>query len=230
METTIFLVRHGQTDSNAAARFQGWSDVEINENGCFQARKAAERLSANAIDAVYTSPLKRTAKTAAFIAAGHGLNPVVLPDLAEINYGDWEGKSRQEVGERWPELLWKMRNDPSGVAIPGGETFTGFSERCNQTFWQIVEEQVGKQVVVVTHSGVIKAILVAILGGVTANWGKLDIDNASITTIKICGKALHVTSFNNTTHLATLKKGGQKAGERGPAPRFSTDLAPALAA
>jgi broad specificity phosphatase PhoE len=212
MENTIYLVRHAQTESNAADYFQGWADIELNTTGYFQARKLAEQMSWIDIDAIYTSPLRRAASTAAFIAMGHKLNSRVLPDLAELNLGEWEGKSRREVGEKWPELLWKMQNDPDGLVIPGGETFAFFSERCLNAFSQIIREQVGKKVVVVTHSGTIRAILVHILGGVAANWGKLDIDNTSITTVKIDDNKLHITSINNTSHLATLNQKSRKTG------------------
>jgi len=205
METTIYLVRHAQTDSNAGGRFQGWTDVELNENGLSQAKRVAERLSYEEIGVVYCSPLIRTKVTAALIAARHGVTPQVLPDLAEINYGEWEGKSREEVNAKWPELLWKMRNDPTGAAIPGGETYEGFSARCNGVFREVCSLQEGKKVVVVAHSGVIKAIVLAILRGGNAMWGRIDIDNASITTIKVISGAPRLTSLNNTTHLVELK-------------------------
>jgi len=204
METTIYLVRHAQTDSNATGRFQGWTDVELNEYGLSQARLVAECLSDEAIDVIYTSPLKRTKTTAALIASRQNLTPLVLPDLAEINYGEWEGKSREEVKAKWPELLWKMRNDPTGAAVPGGESFADFYARSNDAFRQICSLQEGKKVIVVSHSGVIKAIVLNILGSNNAVWGKLDIDNTSISTVKLTGDIPHLTSLNNTSHLVKV--------------------------
>lgn len=204
METIIYLVRHAQTDSNATGRFQGWTDVMLNEYGLSQARLVAGCLSNETIDVIYTSPLKRTKATAALIASRHNLTPLVLPDLAEINYGEWEGQSREEVKAKWPELLWKMRNDSTGAAIPGGESFADFYARSNEAFRQVCSMEQGKKVIVVSHSGVIQAIILNILGGDNVLWGKLDIDNTSISTVKLTGGIPRLVSLNNTSHLVKL--------------------------
>ena len=111
MTTTIYLVRHGQTQSNADGFYMGQSAEDLNDVGYRQARSLSARLAGLPISAVYTSPIHRTRATAATIAEPHGLRPGVLDDLNEIQLGDWEGLHIDEVRRKWPEL-WQRERYP----------------------------------------------------------------------------------------------------------------------
>ena len=91
MTTTLFLVRHGQTESNITGYYMGWSDEDLNETGYAQVRSLASRLAGSSITSVYTSPLTRTYTTAEIIAEPHNLKPRVLESVIELNIGDWQG-------------------------------------------------------------------------------------------------------------------------------------------
>ena len=98
----FYLVRHGETKWNAVDRICGRSDVPLSEAGRRQAKRLAERLKPISFDALYSSPLKRAIDTARFISERIGLEPVLDDSLVELDYGQWEGKTLQEI----------IKNDP----------------------------------------------------------------------------------------------------------------------
>ena len=104
METTIFLVRHGETVDNARQVMQGQTQGELNERGREQALQVARRLSGERLDAVVASDLRRAVQTAEVIAAPHGLRVVTTPLLRERDWGSFTGRFIPELkGEVWPE-------------------------------------------------------------------------------------------------------------------------------
>ena len=119
--TRLFLVRHGATQLSAEDRFAGATDVELSEEGIFQAERLAERLADDSITAVYSSPLKRTIHTATILAKPHGLMPIIREGLREIDHGHWEGMRRADVEAQFPEEYVAWEEDPYTFAPEGGE-------------------------------------------------------------------------------------------------------------
>ena len=101
----VLLARHGQTDWNAAAKIQGASDVPLNARGREQARSLAERVRRERVGAIYSSPLSRARETAEIIGKTLGVNVITAPELTELSFGDWEGCTWEEIGERFPGAL-----------------------------------------------------------------------------------------------------------------------------
>ena len=146
--TTLLLVRHGETDWNAAGRLQGHTDRPLNEYGRSQAEALAERLAGDVIDAVYASDLARARETAGIVAARLGLPVAVHADLREKNWGNWEGLTAAER-ER-VELV--------------GETTAAHRERTLRVLHWIAERHTGERVAVVTHGGSIRRAQASVLG------------------------------------------------------------------
>ncbi|HSM71049.1 MAG TPA: histidine phosphatase family protein [Anaerolineales bacterium] len=120
--TQFCLVRHGQTDWNLEGRYQGQSDVPINNKGIEQAESLIEKLKDQNFSAIYVSDLKRAKQTAEPIANMLGLPIQVEPRLREINQGEWEGVLVDDIKARYDEV-WSQRTvDPANVRPPGGET------------------------------------------------------------------------------------------------------------
>lgn len=120
--TQLCLIRHGQTDWNLEGRYQGQSDVPLNENGLTQAETLIEKLNGQAFAAIYSSDLTRARQTAEPVANELGLTVQIEPRLREINQGEWEGVLVDDIKARYAEL-WSQRTiDPAGVRPPGGET------------------------------------------------------------------------------------------------------------
>ena len=123
----LLLVRHGQTEGNVLGLYQGRTDVDLNEVGQEQARKLAQRLASEKIDGIYSSDLKRAMQTAEAVAAVRGMTVASSKELRELNVGDFEGKSPEEIEREYGpmENLWREGE----WRAPGGETLGEFSAR-----------------------------------------------------------------------------------------------------
>jgi broad specificity phosphatase PhoE len=120
--TQLCLIRHGQTDWNLEGRYQGQSDVPLNENGLAQARSLIETLNGQKFDAIYSSDLMRAQQTAEPIAKILSITTRIEPRLREINQGEWEGVLVDDIKTRYAKI-WSQRTvDPANVRPPGGET------------------------------------------------------------------------------------------------------------
>ena len=161
----LILARHGETESNRAGLALGQADIELTEHGRWQAEQLARSLEGEAVDAIYSSPLKRALASAEPIACGQGLEVQVEEGLIEMDIGEMEGLTYREVGERYPRFLqlW-LGGQAAYEPMPGGERLLDVQERA----WQAIErmrERHGRDVVVaVTHNFVILTILCRCLG------------------------------------------------------------------
>lgn len=151
METTIVLVRHGETEWNRTRRVQGHTDIPLNDEGRRQARALAEELDGEKVDAVYASDLGRARETAEILAAARGADVISLPALRERHFGTWEGLTDTEVHARFPEA--------AGGSWGDGETTEELAERVVAAVGEIAAAHAGGLVLVVTHGGPLRAIL-----------------------------------------------------------------------
>jgi broad specificity phosphatase PhoE len=146
--TTILLARHGETDWNRDGRFQGHADPPLNDRGREQARRLAETLDGEPLDALYASDLRRAAETAAIVGAKLGLEVSLEASLREIDVGSWLGRTREEIGdEPWD-----------------GETYDHHRERVLQALRRIEELHPSGRVLVVSHGGSLRRVQEALLG------------------------------------------------------------------
>jgi probable phosphoglycerate mutase len=201
MTTTVLLVRHGQTEPNIAGLFVGQSNEDINELGYAQVRSLSSRLARLPIASIYTSPLRRTLNTAHLLAEPHKLQPVVLDDLIEIGLGDWQGLHRDEISRRWPDIWRQSRIDPTDVAIPNGESFQQVTERAVRAFNRIVAENTGQQALAITHDVVIRVLAAHVLGTSNSVYRRMEINNASLTIIRVEDDRMRLVTLNDTAHL-----------------------------
>jgi broad specificity phosphatase PhoE len=162
--TRLFLVRHGATVLSAEDRFAGATDVELSEDGVFQAERLAERLADDNIAAVYSSTLKRTIHTAAILGAPHELKPVIRDGLREIDHGRWEGLTRAEVESRFADEYEAWEEDPYTFAPKGGENGVSIIARALPVIREIVETHSGQNVVIVSHKATIRLLISSVLG------------------------------------------------------------------
>ena len=162
----IFLVRHGETDWNLAGRLQGSHDIPLNDLGREQAADTArvvDRLSGGAASLDFVaSPLSRASQTMAILRAELGLPPDGFrrdTRLREIGFGRWEGATWPELRRRDPVSLAARDADPWNFTPPGGESYAELSARVLTA----IDELTGDSVVV-THGGVVRAMLHAFAG------------------------------------------------------------------
>ena len=180
----VLLARHGQTDWNAAAKIQGASDVPLNARGREQARSLAERVRRERVGAIYSSPLSRARETAEIIGKTLGVNVITAPELTELSFGDWEGCTWEEIGERWPKQFALYAEDRERYAPPNGESYAGMLSRA----WPFVEglrRAPGRGALCVCHSAVMRGII-AREDGLTVNesYIRLKLPNGSLGEVK----------------------------------------------
>jgi broad specificity phosphatase PhoE len=164
MTTRLYLVRHGATPLTAEDRFSGAANVHLSEEGLSQAGYLAERLADDDIHAVYASPLDRTMETAAIIAKPHNLTPIQRDGLREISHGHWEGLSRREVEERFPDEYRNWESDPFTFAPADGESGISVLARALPVIREIVVSHKDGNVLVVSHKATIRLVISSLLG------------------------------------------------------------------
>ncbi len=178
----LIFLRHGQTEWNSLQRYQGHTDIPLNDTGREQAKKAAEYLVKHEnVQTIYCSDLSRTRETAEIAADKLKLPVYYDARLREASFGIWEGMTFSEVYEQYPEEFNKWYQDIWKYKMPEGETFSEVLERVCQATREITQRHSGT-VLVVTHGGVVKAMLGCIDSSIDI-W-KTGVDPGSMTFIE----------------------------------------------
>ena len=149
----IWLLRHAATAWNEAARHQGRTDVDLSPAGERQAALLRDVLP-DRFDAVWASPLLRARRTALLAS---GTEPRVLEDLLEIDRGAWEGLDGAEIRSRWPDLHRGWYDDPSGLAMPQGESYDALCGRADRVLERLGTG--GERVLAVGHKAVNRVLI-----------------------------------------------------------------------
>jgi probable phosphoglycerate mutase len=199
----LLVVRHGESaparEDRPAADVEGAADPDLDPVGEEQARRLADRLAHQRIDAIYVTTLRRTAQTAAPLAQRLGLIPRVERDLREIGLGDWEGAAfRKHTSEGHP-LALQMFAEQRWDVIPGAEATGDFRARVYAGIIRIATSHPNQRVLVVVHGGVI-GMMMAIATG-AQNFAFVGADNASISQLVVLGDRWTVRRYNDTAHL-----------------------------
>ncbi len=164
MPTRILLVRHGATRLTLEDRFAGSNDEPLSDEGREQAERLGLRLAEVPIAAAYASPMTRTLETAQRVAAPHGLTVQPAAALREIDYGHWEGLTRDEVIARYPQAYGLWEEDPLLVAPEGGESGLNVIHRALPFVREIIERHRHQTVLVVSHKGTNRLLVSSLLG------------------------------------------------------------------
>jgi len=154
----LLVVRHGQTDFNAQRRYQGTTDVALNATGVRQAEALAQRLRADVIDAIVSSPLERALQTARIIAQAVPRDMQVMEHFRERSVGVYEGLTSEEVKVKYPDLWGQRLTRQMNQTPPGGETMLEVGCRVLEGLGQLKERHSNETVVLVTHAFVARMI------------------------------------------------------------------------
>jgi broad specificity phosphatase PhoE len=152
----VLLVRHGETDDNAAARFQGRRDTLLNERGREQSRALAQALRDEGLRALYTSPLQRARATAQIVGDVLGLEAIVDARLMEADAGDWSGRLIADVTAQAPDAWERWRSADPTFRFPGGESVAEQAARVTAALADVAAGPL--PALVVTHGGAIRAV------------------------------------------------------------------------
>lgn len=164
MTTRLYLIRHGATSLSTEDRFSGGTEVNLSDEGRWQANCLAKRLSDDHIAAIYCSPMHRTVETASIIAKPSQLQIQCCEGLREIHHGRWETMRRSEVEAMYPEEYAAWQEDPFTFAPEGGESGLMVMARALPVIREIVTSHTGQTVALVSHKATIRLILSSLLG------------------------------------------------------------------
>jgi alpha-ribazole phosphatase len=201
--TRLILIRHAEPDATVRGQCYGSLDVALSDAGRENANAAAAALAYVPITTVYTSPLLRARETATAIARQHQLPLVTVDDLRELDFGDCEGRSYDEIAETMPDLYARWMSAPTEVVFPRGESFLELRERVAVAAARIRDHDVGGTAVLVTHGGVCRAIAADVLNLAPALIFRLDIGYARTVVIDWFGGEPVVRLLNG--HVAEVQ-------------------------
>ncbi len=206
----IILARHGQTAWNKEEVFRGTADIPLNDFGREQARALGKRIFSLQLQdpLIISSPLGRARETAEISNQGvAGRQVLVDQGFTDINFGDWQGRSKAEIQQMQPELYRQWQVDPSSVVFPGGETLVKTANRAEEALNQLVRNHPEQDLVIVSHRVANKAVLCFLLGaGLQAFW-KIEQDTACVNILEYDGRTFVVRTLNDTCHLLPLAQG-----------------------
>lgn len=209
----LFLLRHGATALNRLVpyRLQGrHTDPPLDELGVSQAGAAARALVAAGVRlvAIYSSPLRRAVETARIVGAPHGIAPVERAELIEADVGRWEGRTWEEIEASEPEAFARFMADPGTVPYPGGESFRDVQRRARPALERVAADHPGRDVAVVGHNVVNRAVLAHLLGVPIERARALRQSNGGINIIEMGEAGLRVATLNAALHLEGIEETG----------------------
>ncbi len=214
--TSVLLVRHGQTELSIERRFAGREDTALTKEGARQAVLVGRRLAGAGVDVIVTSPLQRARKTAEAVAEATGAPMSVDDDLAEADFGLWQGLTFAEADKAWPDELAAWLSSPD-AAPPGGESFAKVALRVLAALDRLVDAHRHQTAVVVSHVTPIKTLICRALLAPPEAMFRINLDVASLSRIDCFddGSAV-VRSLNDTEHLRQRQRRlGGRGGDSG---------------
>lgn len=207
--TTLIVIRHGETDWNRQHRFQGQIDVPLNAMGQEQARRLAQRLADEPLDALLASDLLRARSTAqawadARAARGLGQPLQIAPLWREQGFGVLEGLDVPTIQRQHPELWARWIRHEADFAPPGGESNAQFYDRIGQALEALLQAHRGGRVAVVTHGGVLDMLWRRVHGLPTHGARDCPIPNTGLNRLRWEGGTLNIELWGDDAHLAGL--------------------------
>ena len=199
----FFVVRHGETEWNKLGRFQGHTDISLNDRGLSQARETAVASEDWGYTAIYSSPLVRTVQVAEEIAK---VTPMLVsqePGLKELSLGDLEGVTGEEMRNDWPALFAAWRTEPEKMSMPNGESLGELRDRTWQVILDIEQKHSSDEsIVVISHNFAIRSIVNELLGMPLAYFHRMSLNLASVCTFDSDERGRRLTGYNSTSHLS----------------------------
>jgi len=198
----LILARHGETDSNRDRLALGREDVPLNERGRLQARALARALAGQSIAALYASPLRRAVDTARALADALGLPVEIDHGLIEMDVGEMEGITFQEMRNRYGDFLRRWFSEDAGeLPMPGGERLRDVQERAWAALERLRQRHPQSTVLAVTHNFVILTLLCRALGLSLADFRRFRHELGAFTTLDVRDDRIVLTRLNDTCHL-----------------------------
>lgn len=205
----IYLIRHGQTNSNSGKMFQGQLNTPLNGNGLDQAYQMAAYMQKLPVDVIYCSSLVRAVMTAAPLAMAKNMPYKTESLLKEVSFGAWEGVSFAQLHREHGEEMRTFLERPGDFTPPRGESFAQAQKRCVQGLQNILaREGHDKNIAIVTHGGIIRLLVCYFMDIPLNSLWKMAIRNVSVTTIYDGGGAFMLETLDDDHFLKNVTSQG----------------------
>ena len=187
----IYLLRHGESESNVAGCYQGQGDSPLTEAGRKGAREACERLEGIPFVAAFSSDLSRAFETASIISKPHRLSVKKIKGFRERHYGAWEGKNFKEIEKKWPALYKKWLVRPASARIPKAETLKQLQRRAVTHFKEVIHPfSKNDRILMVAHGGWNRALLFHFLGMELDHFWNIRQTNCGLNIIELRSRSI----------------------------------------
>lgn len=204
LSTKLFLARHGETEWSRAGRYQGYCSVLLSPEGERQAARLGERLAGEAIGVLHSSDLPRAFQTAQIIASRAGSEVRLWPELREMHFGAFEGKTFTEIAESHPMVLHAWMENPMQMGPPGGENLSQLSARVSRFLKGLKEGPTQERALVVSHGGPLRVMICLLLGLQESFYRRFQLDEASLSILEPRTQGVTLSLLNDRCHLNGL--------------------------
>lgn len=202
----VVFIRPGETDWNKSVRWMGWVAAPLNEHGRQQAERLANYIRHIGLRCLYTSDLRRALETANILTEKLGFAPIPDARLRERNIGEWQGLTIDEMRAWYPEEYEKLLTDAENYRVPGGESRADVRKRMVEAFADILKQDKGETVGIISHTTAIHALLGELLAGGFAK--EVSVSNTSVTTIALGENGQwRLVASDDVMHLEGLAAG-----------------------
>ena len=203
MSLTLYFVRHGETIYSQTGGYCGDLDPELTPAGQQMAESLANAMKAIAWEAVYVSPMKRTIATAMPLCNAIGIEMQLREGLKEIQYGEWEGKTQEEVKQHYSNEYVHWMTEPAWNAPTGGETAVEVASRASLVVAEITEKFEAGNILVVSHKATIRLILCSLLGIDLGRYrDRIDMPAASVSVVKFDKYGPLLKQLGDRSHMS----------------------------
>lgn len=203
--TKIFLIRHGQSEWNSLNKVQGQQNTILTDLGKKQALCLGDRLIDANIDIIYTSDLIRAYNTAEIISKRINKPLVANESIREINFGLWEGLTIQELQTKYKNEYFTWLKEPDKLNIEGLENLMTLQKRAMKYVNEILLENNGKNIAIVSHGAILKTIILGLLGIDISHYKNITLSNVSLSIIECRDFNNVLVLFNDISHLKELQ-------------------------
>lgn len=202
--TRIFLIRHGQSEWNHLNKIQGQKNTLLTELGKKQALYLGNRLIDEKIDIIYTSDLNRAYNTAEIISKKINKPLIVNESIREINFGLWEGLTIEDIKNHYKDEYSIWLKEPDKLNIQGFENLISLQERAMKSINEIISENHGKNIAIVSHGAILKTMILGLLSIDISHYKNISLSNVSLSIIECRDFNNVLMLFNDVSHLKGL--------------------------
>ncbi len=201
----LYIIRHGQTAWNKEEVFRGTKDIPLNEVGLREAEAVGSYLKDTPFDAIYTSPLSRATQTAEALGRAVSVEPVVEPNLIDLNFGSWQGVLHEEVKKNYPDLYRTWIDTPEKARFPEGESLQEVLGRVDTLMETLLGKHMGQTIALVSHRVVCKVLICSLLGLGLDHFWQIQQSTACLNRFRYKNGNWICERLNSQCHLEALE-------------------------